>query len=339
MNHIKNTPPVLIIIFNRPKKIQAVINALRTVKPHQLFVAADGPRSDYPSDKEKCDMARHIAADIDWECDVKTKFSDVNVGCDPFVVSAINWFFESVDRGIILEDDCVPHPHFFSLCSELLERYEDDYRIMQISALSPYRHRVHSYDYHFSNSFRCNGWATWRRSWSYFTCDLTIHDESDVYEMIKGIVPNRVNLQKLFEQFCEFKRGTYNNWDFFWHIACNLQHGLAIVPEKNLVKNIGFDEEGTHTRSELPLFSNLPVCDLEFPLRHPSIIYPDRRPEMNLSKDLFRSFSLKSRFVHYALFFMLKFSDLFKINFNIINFKKKISHYLYALKPFYFNEK
>lgn len=290
--------PVLLLIFNRPEKTRIVVDALRKIRPARLYVAADGPRPDRPEDEEKCRQARQAATDIDWPCDLHTRFLDSNVGCEPSVSSAIGWFFDHVEYGLIFEDDCVPHPHFFTFCSELFARYANDFRIMQISGLAPYAERTHPYDYHFSRAFRCaGGWGTWRRAWKYFSFGLDNYDEVELFEMLKAYFADRATLQLLFSKSCDFKKGIFNNWDFLWNIACYAQNGLCIIPEKNLISNIGFDVEATHTQRVEPVFANLIACPLEFPLRHPLFVYADGRPEQSLNKAIQRGSRLKSRVV------------------------------------------
>lgn len=287
---------VLLVIFNRPEKTHRVIDALRQVKPARLFVAADAPRFDHPEDKEKCCLARQVATDVDWPCDVKTRFLNDNVGCDSSVASAIGWFFEHVEYGVIFEDDCVPHPHFFPFCAELFDRYAADERIMQISGLAPYTARNHPYDYHFSGRFRCGGgWGTWQRAWKYFTFSLKQYDEGEVLEMLRPYYADYAQRRLQYMKFCQFKKGTFNNWDFLWNMACYSQNGLSIVPEKNLITNIGFGEDATHTQKVEPIFANLEGRPLKFPLRHPPFVYADGRPERSLEKGIHRSLSLKSR--------------------------------------------
>ena len=153
--------PVLLTVFNRPEKLRAVVQNLRQIRPKRLFVAADGPRRDHSEDAEKCQRARLEGTNVDWDCHVETRFLNDNIGCDQAIPSAIDWFFQHVEHGIILEDDCIIHPHFFAFCGELLIRYSNDERIMQLSSLSPYPPRAHHYDYHFSRIFRpSGGWAT-----------------------------------------------------------------------------------------------------------------------------------------------------------------------------------
>ena len=104
MNTIKSTfvtdiiltSPVLFLIFNRPETTQQVFSAIRKAKPPRLYVAADGPRSDYSNEAESCEIARSIATNVDWDCEVKTLFRERNLGCGLAVTSAIDWFFEFV---------------------------------------------------------------------------------------------------------------------------------------------------------------------------------------------------------------------------------------------------
>jgi hypothetical protein len=291
--------PVLLTIFNRPDKTRAVMENLRQIKPNRLFVAADGPRLDHPQDIEKCRLARQEATAVDWACDLKKRFLDDNIGCDPAVSSAISWFFEHVEFGIILEDDCIPQPDFFGFCGELLERYLDDKRIMQISSLSPYTAREYPYDYHFSRMFRCSGcWATWRRAWNHFTCSMARYSDKEAFGIFRAYQGDYLKCLQQYQTLLAFQEGSLNqwdHWDFQWNMACYAQNGLSIVPEKNLMINIGFDDDSTHTRKVGPILENLQAMPLTFPLRHPQFVYADIQPERSLEKTVYRSLPLKSR--------------------------------------------
>jgi len=291
--------PVLLTIFNRPEKARAVMENLRQIKPKQLFIAADGPRRNVPQDIEKCRLARQVATSVDWVCDIKTRFLDDNMGCDPAVSSAIEWFFQNVEYGIILEDDCVVHPDFFTFCGELFVRYSDDLRIMQIASLSPYAAREHPYDYHFSRTFRCSGgWGTWRRAWKHYTADFMQYSDDDAHAILKAYHPDYTKYLYLYRALLKFKKGSlyyWQHWDFQWTMACFAQNGLSIVPENNLMLNIGFDDDSTHTQKMNPVFENLQIQPLRFPLRHPPFVFADSRPERSLDKKIYRSLSVKSR--------------------------------------------
>lgn len=288
--------PVLLTIFNRPDKVRKVITSLAAVKPNQIFVSADGPRAGYSGDAEKCVLAREALSGIDWPCEVITYLREKNFGCDPAVSTAISWFFEHVDYGVVLEDDCLPHPDFFRFCSELFERFSDDKRIMQISGLAPYPPRKNAYDYHFSRSFRCHAWGTWRRAWSLYSDDVEIY-WADIETILKGYYPHTEDLWAKMDRYALFKQGRRNNWDFKWNIACFAHNGLSIVPEKNLVVNIGFDEEGTHTTSSNHWLAGLKTSPLRFPLRHPQFVFADSSQEERLRSTIFRSLNYKGRLV------------------------------------------
>lgn len=289
--------PILMVIFNRPEKTRQVIEALSLVKPTRLFVAADGPRTERQEDAGKCRLAREMVTDIDWPCDLQTRFLDQNEGCDSVIADAIGWFFERVEYGIILEDDCVPHPHLFPFCEELFQRYADDQRVMQISGFAPYAGRDHPYDYHFSPNFRCWGWGTWSRAWDYFSSSLEQYSELVADESLKTYFTDYTQRRAIYLKFLQFKNSDSRsrNWDFLWNLACYAQNGLCIVPEANLVLNIGFDAEGTQTLQANPVFSDRATHPIQFPLRHPPFMYPDRVPERGLSRARFGSLRFKSR--------------------------------------------
>ena len=288
--------PVLLVIFNRPEKTRAVINALTHVKPKRLFVSADGPRKDNPDDAEKCVLARELATCVDWDCDVKTRFLDENLGCGLGVSTGISWFFEHVERGIILEDDCVPHPHFFPFCGELLEKYANDTRIMRISGLSPFPERKWPYDYHFSRKFFTTGWGTWQRAWRHFTFNLNDMNHVILSEALKNYYPFYHNRRYWLQNMKQLlDGGRMSVWDMRWDLCCLLQNGLTICPENNLITNIGFDDEGTHTHKVESVFANLETKPLAFPLRHPPFVCHDGRQERALEQSLYKDLSSKSR--------------------------------------------
>jgi hypothetical protein len=294
-NPMREKVPILLVIYNRPDNTRRVVEALRPIRPTQLFVAADGPRPNCPEDLEKCPLARQAATVIDWPCDVKTRFLEGNVGCGPAVSSAITWFFEHVEHGVILEDDCIPHPDFFPFCGELFERYAGDQRIMRITGLSPYPVRNYPYDYHFSQRFHCSGWGTWCRAWKHFSYEMAAIDETEFLEMVRTYYPFHFRRKRRLEKFRQARSGLLKTWAFRWEVACYAQNGLTIVPERNLITNIGFGEGATHTQSANPVFGNLEAHPLKFPLRHPPFVYADGRPKRSLERALHRSLPFKTR--------------------------------------------
>lgn len=234
--------PILFIIFNRPDTTKKVFETIRNAKPKRLFIAADGPRPDRPDDKSNCELTRKVTENIDWDCEAKRLYQDKNLGCGYGVSTAISWFFDNVEQGIILEDDCVPDPSFFRFCEELLEYYKDDPRIMHIGG-NNFQDGIKrgNASYYFSEFPHIWGWASWRRAWKKYDFDC------------------------LGE---EYKK---NNWDKQWLVSVRKQQGLAIVPNINLVSNIGFGKNATHT-TELSRISDMETEEMSFPLVNPKRI-------------------------------------------------------------------
>ena len=165
--------PVLFLIFNRPETTEIVFSVIRKAEPPRLYVAADGPRPDYPNDAESCEIVRAIATDVNWDCKVKTLFRDQNLGCKLAASKAIDWFFEQELEGIILEDDCLPDQSFFWFCQELLGKYRDDTRIMHIGGTNfQFGKERTKYSYYFSRYAHVWGWASWRRAWKFYDVEM-----------------------------------------------------------------------------------------------------------------------------------------------------------------------
>jgi hypothetical protein len=238
--------PILFLIFNRPAHTQKVFEQIRAAKPKRLFIAADGPRVGVETDRGNCKLTRsHVLEKIDWDCEVKTLLRDFNLGCGVACAEAITWFFDNVDEGIILEDDCLPDPSFFEWCSELLAYYRNDERIMHISG-NNFQDGDKRGDgsYYFSAYHHNWGWATWRRSWSEFRYSITDFDRDrlSTYLQHYGFNKRERNFWiALFESPLE-------TWDYQWGYAIWKNSGLCILPNENLVINIGFGPEATHTK-------------------------------------------------------------------------------------------
>lgn len=243
--------PVLFLIFNRPVHTQRVFEQIRAAKPGQLFIAADGPRPEVESDGENCKQARScVLENIDWNCEVKTLLRGSNLGCGVAPAEAITWFFENVEEGIILEDDCLPDPFFFDFCSMLLEYYRKDERIMHISGNNFQNGNVRGDASYYFSAYNHNwGWATWRRSWSKFEYSITDFDRDKLMTDLASYGFNRRERDfwiSIFEKIHENR--PKDIWDYQWAYSIWKNSGLSILPNVNLVVNIGFGPESTHTK-------------------------------------------------------------------------------------------
>lgn len=243
------TTPILFLIFNRPEKTKKVLEVLQILKPAKLYIVADGPREGNLTDISLCNDTRDLALKmIDWPCELITQFRNENVGCGKGVSDAITWFFNQVEEGIILEDDCLPDLSFFEFCSVLLNRYRDNHRIMHIGGNNFQFGQIRGDgDYYYSFFSHNWGWATWRRAWSCFQYDLDCQ-KLEILNICKETHKKNKPLSWFLDnRFEEIKMPQNHIWDIQWHFAIIKNKGLSITPNKNLVKNIGFGSDATHT--------------------------------------------------------------------------------------------
>ncbi|MCX7984582.1 MAG: nucleotide-diphospho-sugar transferase [Bacteroidetes bacterium] len=253
--------PILFLIYNRPDTTLRVFEQLKKIKPRHLYIAADGPRPHKTGEADLCQQTRLLVLNnIDWECDLHTRFLVSNVGCKMAVSSALTWFFDHVNEGIILEDDCLPHISFFYFCQALLEYYRNDTRVMHIGG-SNFQDGIIRSDgsYYFSRLGHIWGWGTWKRAWKFYDVALSQYPFARTDKHFHSVFPTK-RIERYwmrnFELVYSNKRDT---WDYQWQFALFLNRGLAITPNVNLVSNIGFSENATHTTDHFHDMANRPT--------------------------------------------------------------------------------
>ncbi|PSR17467.1 hemolytic protein HlpA-like protein [filamentous cyanobacterium CCP3] len=265
--------PVVFVIFRRPDLTTKVFEAIRQAQPVKLLVVADGPRNE--EEVQLCQHARAVTENIDWDCEILRNYSSTNVGCRNRVSSGISWAFEHVEEAIILEDDCLPHPSFFCYCETLLEYYRHDTRIMVVSGNNFQDGQQRTpYSYYFSKYNHCWGWATWRRAWKYWELDsqkwLEFRDEG----LMRSACDNPREEKYWTSIFNTlFLEGKPDSWAYPWTFACWSHGGLTVLPNVNLVSNLGFGEGATHTGGDskfakMPMGENLPISHPPFVVQH-----------------------------------------------------------------------
>ena len=279
--------PVLFIVFNRPDTTSRVFEAIRKAKPPRLYVAADGPRPDRMNDIERITKVRKIATAVDWPCEVKTLFREKNLGCKYGCSTAISWFFEHEEQGIILEDDCLPHNDFFYFCETLLNYYRNDSRIITINGSniqSNYKRGVESY--YFSKYIFVWGWATWRRAWECYDGKISFWPQWKNSEDWKEKFTDSVE-KKYWKKVFEL---VYSNppdtWDYPFIASAWRKGGLSAVSQVNLISNIGFGEDSTRTTDPSYKDANLPTEPIG-KLIHPKIIEQDRDKDLYVFNENF----------------------------------------------------
>ena len=283
--------PVLFLIFNRLDTTKEVLAEIRRVKPKRLYIEADGPRPEQgKSELEDIEAVRnYVMRNIDWDCECKTLFRENNLGCRRAISSAITWFFENEEAGIILEDDCVPSESFFRFCQELLNHYSDDTRVMHIGGNNFDDGQLfNSSSYYYSNRVHVWGWATWRRAWKLYEPSILCIEEE-----LKNIkyIPFSTNKHydaKYFAFVRKTLKGQIDTWDYLWSVAITCNNGLSIIPKYNLVKNIGFGNGATNTKSMAFCQKFIKNCEtIDFPLMHPCLMKVEESADLYYYKKYF----------------------------------------------------
>jgi FkbM family methyltransferase len=278
--------PILFLIFNRPDTTEKVFAKIREVEPKRLYIAADGPRENRGDDIIKCIEARSIVNKIDWDCEVKTLFNVENKGCGKAVSDAIKWFFMNVEEGIILEDDCLAGVSFFNYCTVLLERYRHEKKIMHISGNNFQSGIKRGEGDYFYSIFSHNwGWATWRRAWKYYEFELEKAPPISLKKYSVAFNKNLGFIKWWQDIFSKVKFSQVNTWDYQWQYAMILRGGMSICPNVNLVENIGFGEDATHTKQEVKWITNNKAQSLET-FRSPSMM------KLNYEADYFAMYKV-----------------------------------------------
>ena len=272
------TSPILLLTFNRPDTTKRVLEAIAPHKPKHLFVACDGPRPHVDGDAELVKQVRDTIRDgVTWDCELHTLYHDTNQGLKRGVVGAIDWFFSHVTEGIILEDDCLPHPDFFSYCDELLERYRYEERIWAVQGDNSLKMKLSgNASYGFIPYALIWGWATWKRAWDHYDGDLDNWKKIRGTKAVNTLWPDRIERKIRSEALDAMLEDPDVTWDYQWMFTVSYNRGLTIVPRHNLVSNIGWGRpDATHTtgtgsRQDAATFSILP-------LTHPTTVTQDKR--------------------------------------------------------------
>ena len=266
--------PLLFMIFNRPEPTWRVFAEIRKARPEKLFIAADGPRLDRPENIEKCRQAREIIKKIDWPCEVKTLFREKNLGCKFGASTAITWFFENVEEGIILEDDCLPDQSFFRFCAEMLEHFRDNTKISMISGCNESQATPSPYSYIYSRYGHLWGWASWRHVWNQYDVTMKIWASRKNRRLIKKAINDKYMWNYRVWHYIETYEGRKDTWDYQWETYRLLHHQYAVIPTKNMIHNLGFGPEATHT-IQTSSYLIMPRQSVEFPLKHNPEIVPN----------------------------------------------------------------
>lgn len=303
---------VLLIFFNRPDNFKKVFNEVKKARPSRLYLSCDGARDGNETDRIKIEECKKIAEEIDWECEVFYNVSDVNLGCGRGPKAGIDFLFAHEEYGIILEDDCIPSVSFFSFCKELLEKYKNDNRLFCITGINAEKESTDCPDSYFFGYSGTNwGWATWKRNWNKMDYALEFVNDSYTLSLMKDNNKQYsgkkalMEIKRMVDTNRRIKAGeNISYWDVQWQTIRYLQNQLAIIPQKNMITNIGIGADSTHAQNAKKdvkagqkigkisfLFNKR--YELEFPLKHPEYMIPNLRYDRRVDRSLFPPFFLR----------------------------------------------
>lgn len=273
--------PVLFLIFNRPDTTKLVFEQIRLAEPPRLYIAADGPRINRVDELALCEETRSILNLIDWNCEVKTLFRETNLGCKYAVSSSIDWFFQNEEEGIILEDDCLPNNDFFVFCDRMLEMYRYDSRIRHITGCNLQNGKKWTLEtYYFSNNTHVWGWASWRRAWKDYNVELENYKIDEIEYQLSKIFDEQLLIDSWLDIFKRLKQGQINTWDYQLTLTNYFNNGLSLIPNYNLISNIGFRPDGTHVFHSNNKLANVPLEKLPTDIVHPKYFLPEKLADL-----------------------------------------------------------
>ncbi|MDX2188619.1 MAG: nucleotide-diphospho-sugar transferase [Bacteroidota bacterium] len=265
--------PVLFLVFNRPEETQKVFAQLQKLQPSKLYLAADGARFHKEGELEKCNKVKEILSHIHWTCEVKQLYREQNLGCKVAVSEAINWFFENESEGIILEDDCLADLSFFHFCEIMLEKYRDNGQIFQICGVN-FQNGIQrgQGSYYFSYLNHIWGWASWRRAWKHYDIEMKDFDKFKQNNSMAKIFELPLIQQYYLKELQKVYDNQLDTWDLQWTYSVWKHNGISIIPQVNLVTNIGFNMNATHTTGIHSTLANIPIQSFDIT----NIIHPNQ---------------------------------------------------------------
>lgn len=279
--------PILLLTYKRLDTTEKVLKKIAEIQPINLYVASNAPNPAKANDEEKVAAVRSMIENrIDWPCNLRKLYRTDHLGAGVSISSAITWFFEHVEEGIILEDDIVPSNSFFEFAKELLHLYRDDSAVWHIggNSYNPYEMKP---DYYFSAYPHIWGWATWRRAWNNYRFELDDIETGRLFANIRKLFLTDSESKYWIDFFNEYSNMEIKNtWDYQWTYRMWYNNGLAILPKRNLITNIGFDETATHTIDKTSWLANLETYEIDIPkLKEP--IKQNKKADLFTSRKVF----------------------------------------------------
>lgn len=277
MNDRMFDTPVVLFVFRRIDTVKLIFEKLQEIKPHILYVFADGARPGREDEAQKVREVREFVKNaVNWNCELHLEYAEKNKGCANNICDGIDKAFQKEEAAIILEDDAVPMKEFFIYCQYLLTKYQKDKRIQYITGFNAVGDSDTIKDsYTFSKSAPMSGAiATWADRWN--QCDFSMKNWP--YNKKEKIFRKYYYFNELYKVHCQVFDDSYKNindgWDYqFQHDQLDKQR-FAIVPKGNLVKSYGYTEGAFHPQNKteayhLEKIMNYTGHPFDFPMQEP----------------------------------------------------------------------
>lgn len=316
--------PVLVLLFNRPYETKRLFESLSKLRPQKLYINQDGPRKDFIKDLEQCKNVRDIALNPDWDCNVFSNINESNLGCRNSVSTGLDWFFEKEEFGMILEDDCIPSKSFFNFSEKMLDRYKHNQSISVISGSNFQKGNkiIGTADYYYSKYAHCWGWSSWRRAWQFYDKNLSFWPNWKNSTQWKTFHQDKLEQKYWTKIFDKVYKNQIDSWAYIWQASVWYNRGMTITPNKNLILNIGFNKEATHTNIQDKNILNNPIKELPEKIKSPDSIQIDNTADSIVFKNHFKG---KFNFFPWKLLLYLKYflNDPFGFSIRLFKIFKK----------------
>lgn len=241
------TAPVVVFAYKRVAHLRLCIQHLQnnTLAPSSdLIVYSDGPRTE--NDKEGVLEVRRFLKTVSGFASVKVIEHEGNLGLSKSIILNVTKVVNEYGSVVVVEDDLVTSPYFLQYMNDALKKYQFEDKVISIHGyVYPVKGKLP--DLFFLRGADCWGWATWKRGWDLFNADGRAllariarmnenkrFDFSDTYPYI----------QMLKDQI-ERKN---DSWAILWYASAFVEDKLTLYPGRSLVRNIGNDDSGTHSR-------------------------------------------------------------------------------------------
>jgi len=284
---VNRKKPIVLFIYKRPKHVINVLESINKYAPNKVYIVADGPKNE--EDVEKCELARDVVQTFLEKKDIKYEkdFSECNLGGPYRIPQGLNWVFDNEDEAIVLEDDCVPSLSFFHFCEYLLDYYKLDSRVAVISGNNFQKSKLKKDSYYFSCFNHCWGWATWKSAWEKYDEFLQKWPDFKASEYLKNYFSQKKHINYWSRIFDNVYYRRKVHWDYTWTFTCWSNNFLTVIPGKNLVTNVGFDEEASNTKNSQDPKAYMPAYELDFPLNHPECVIRHFNADLYTQKNHF----------------------------------------------------